>query len=83
MVAQYIIGGILIALAIVLTALILKQTGKESGLSSTISGGSADTYFGRTGGSDKTKWMFRLTVIGSVLFVILSVVLTILVSSAK
>ena len=78
MVAQYIIGGILLLLTIVLVVLILKQTGKDKGLSGTIAGG-ADTFFSRNGGSQKEKNLFRWTVVCSVLFVILTVVLTILV----
>ncbi len=78
MVAQYIIGGVLLALTIVLVALILKQTGKDKGLSGTISGG-ADTFFSRSGGSQKDKLLFRLTAVCAVLFVILTIVLTILV----
>ena len=81
MVAMYIIGGVLIALAIVLSAMILMQTGKEKGLSGTIAGGNSDTYFGRSGGSKKEKWLFRLTLIGSIVFVVLTVVLTILITS--
>lgn len=80
MVAVYIIGGILIALAAVLTVMILMQTGKEKGLSSAIGGGSSDTYFGKSGGSKKEKWLFRLTLIGSIVFVILTVVLTVLLT---
>jgi len=77
MVAQYIIGGVLIALAVALVALILMQTGKDKSLSSTIAGGSADTYFGKSGGSTKEKILTRLTIVGSILFVVLSVVLMI------
>lgn len=80
MVAELIIGGILIALAVVLTIVILMQTGQEDGLSSTIAGGASDTFFGRSGGSSKDKLLFRVTVVGSIVFVILAVVLTILVS---
>ena len=82
MVAQYIIGGVLIALAVALIALILMQTGKDKSLSSTIAGGSADTYFGKSGGSTKEKLLSRLTIVGSILFVVLSVVLMILIASA-
>ena len=80
MVAVSIIGVILVVLAAVLTVMILLQTGKEKGLSGTISGGSSDTYFGRSGGSKKEKWLFRFTLIGSIVFVVLTVVLTILLT---
>lgn len=81
MVAEIIIGIILMVLAIVLTVVILMQTGKDKSLSGTIAGGSSDTYFGRSGGSSRDKLLFRITVVCSILFVILSVVLTILVSN--
>ena len=81
MVAITIIGIILVLLAVTLTVMILLQTGKEKGLSGTISGGSSDTYFGRSGGSKKEKWLFRLTLIGSIVFVVLTIVLTILITS--
>ena len=78
MVAEYIIGGILMALALVLVVVILQQTGKDKGVSGTITGGSVDTYFGKAGGSTKEKLLTRITIVASALFVILSVVLTIL-----
>ena len=78
--AQYIIGGLLLVIAVALVVIILQQTGKDKGLSGTLAGGS-DTFFGKSGGSTKDKMLFRVTVVLSVLFVILSVVLTILVSS--
>ena len=80
MVTQYIIGSILLALAVALVALILMQTGKDKSLSSSIAGGSADTYFGKSGGSTKEKILTRLTIAGSILFVILSVTLMILIA---
>lgn len=82
MVAQYIIGSLLLVLAVALVVIILQQTGKEKGLSGTLAGG-ADTFYGKSGGSTKDRLLFRVTVVLSVLFVILSVVLTILVSSGN
>lgn len=76
-VAVYVVGGVLIALAIALVAIILMQTGKEQGLSGTITG-SADTYFGKSGGSTKEKMLFKLTVAGSVVFVVLTVALVLM-----
>lgn len=81
MTAQLIIGIALIVLSVAMTVLILMQTGKDEGLSGAISGGSADTFFGRSGGSKKEKWLSRITIVLSVLFVVLSVVLVILTSS--
>lgn len=78
MTTQYIIGGAMILLAIVLVAIILKQTGKEQGLSSTLAGG-ADTFFGRAGGSTKEKRLAKITIALSVVFVVLALVLTVLI----
>ncbi len=78
MTTLYIIGGALILLAIVLVAVILKQTGKEQGLSSTLAGG-ADTFFGRSGGSTKAKALAKVTIACSVAFVVLALVMTILI----
>jgi len=76
---EYIIGGILIALAAVLVIVILSQTGKDKSLSGSIAGGSADTYFGKSGGSVKEKLLTRVTIVLSILFVGLAVTLMILV----
>ncbi|MBR3893811.1 MAG: preprotein translocase subunit SecG [Clostridia bacterium] len=79
-VAQWIIGSALILLSVVMTVLILMQTGKDEGLSGAISGGSSDTFFGRSGGSKKEKWLSRVTIILSIVFVVLAVALVILAS---
>ena len=76
----YVIGSVMIALAIFLTVIILKQTGKEKGLSGSIAGGSAETFFGKSGGNTQDKLLSKLTIIGSVVFVVLTVTLTILVT---
>lgn len=80
-VAQYIIGAILLLLTIVLVALILKQTGKDKGLSGTLSGG-ADTFFSRSGGSKQEKLLFKLTIVFTVLFAILLIAMVILTTIA-
>ena len=70
----------MIAISIALIAVILMQTGKEKGLSSTLSG-SADTYFGKSGGASKDKLLFRLTVIGTIVFAVLAIRLVSLICS--
>ena len=76
----YVIGSVMIALALFLIVIILKQTGKEKGLSGSIAGGSAETFFGKSGGNTQDKLLSKLTIIGSVLFVVLAITLTILVT---
>ena len=83
MLVQYLIGGAMLVLAVALIVMILKQTGKDQGLSGAISGGSTETYFGKSGGSTKEKRLFRWTIVGSAAFVVLSFVLTILVYAAN
>ena len=75
---QYVLGSILLVLAIALIVIVLQQSGKERGLSGTIGGG-ADTYFGKSGGNTKEKLLTKLTIIGSALFVVCAIALTILV----
>ena len=79
MLLQYIIGGILIALAAILVVVILSQTGKDKSLSGSIGGGSTDTDFGKSGVSAKEKLLTRVTIVLSILFVGLAVTLMILV----
>ncbi len=79
---QYVLGGLLLLLAIVLIVLILKQTGKEKGLSGTLAGGNTETYFGKTKGASKDKILSILTIVLSSVFAVLTVVLMILVTTA-
>ena len=68
-VLQYVLGGVLIALALGLVLLVLLQSGKDNRLSGTISGGSSDTYYGQNKGRSRDKMLARLTVLVAVLFV--------------
>lgn len=77
---QLLLGGILILLAAILVVIILKQTGKDQGLSGTLSGGSSETYFGKSKGASKDKILSIATIVCSSLFVVLLIVLTIFVS---
>ena len=77
----YLLGGILIALAIFLSVIITKQSGKEEGLSGTIVG-SSESYFGKNKGANKNAILAKLTIIGSVSLVVISAVLMVLVKIA-
>lgn len=74
----YVLGGLIIALAIFLSIVIAKQSGKEEGLSGTIVGGS-ESYFGKNKGADKNAILAKLTIVGSILLVVASAALMILV----
>lgn len=69
LIMQYALGGALIALAAVLLLLVLLQSGKDTSLSGSISGGSTDTYYGQNKGRSRDKLLARLTVVVSILFV--------------
>lgn len=79
---QYVLGSILLLLTVVLVVLILKQTGKQDGLSGTISGGTTETYFGKSKGASKDKILSTLTIVLTALFVVLTVILTIITTNA-
>ena len=68
-VLQYVLGGVLIALALALVLLVLFQSGKDAGLSGSISGGSSDTYYGQNKGRSRDKILARLTIVFGILFV--------------
>ncbi len=74
----YLLGGLIIALAIFLSVLISMQSGKEEGLSGTIVG-SSESYFGKNKGAGKNAILSKLTIIGSILLVLASATLMILV----
>ena len=76
---QYILGGALILLAIVIVILVLMQSGKEKGLSGTITG-SADTFFSKNGGKSSDRVKSNLTIVFSIIIVVLTIAMTILVS---
>ena len=76
---QYILGGALILLAIVIVILVLMQSGKEKGLSGTIAG-SADTFFSKNGGTSSDRVKSNLTIVFSIIIVVLTIAMTILVS---
>ena len=78
----YVLGSGLIFLAVVLVVAVLMQSGKDKGLSGSIAGG-AETFFGKSKGGTLDKLLSRITIIVSVLFVALVIVLVILISKAN
>lgn len=81
-IGQFVLGGVLIALALTIIVLVLMQSGKEKGLSGTITGGSSDTFFSKSGGKTKDKLLSTLTIIASIVMVVLTVAMTIWVSAS-
>ncbi len=68
-VMQYVLGGALILFALALVLLVLLQSGKDTGLSGSISGGSSDTYYGQNKGRSRDRMLARLTILVAILFV--------------
>lgn len=67
-----------IILAIVLITVVLLQSGKDAGLSGTISGG-AETFFGKNKARTLDGMLSRVTTVVAILFIITSFVLALLV----
>ena len=66
---------------VVLTTIVLLQSGKDDGLSGAISGSSADTFFGKSGGRTRDQILKRWTTVVAVLFLVSSVVLSLWLKS--
>jgi len=73
------LGIITLALAVVLVALVLLQSGKDKRLSGTIAG-AAETFFAKGKSKTRDKILSRVTTVLSFVFVVLVVVLYILVA---
>ncbi|MBQ8408292.1 MAG: preprotein translocase subunit SecG [Clostridia bacterium] len=72
------LGIILLVLAVALVVLVLFQSGKEKNLSGSIAGG-AETFFGKTKGSDISKKLSVITTVLAVVFVLLVIAMYLLI----
>ncbi len=72
---QIILGIALGVISLALVLIVMAQPGKDKGLSGTISGGSAETYFGKAKSASKEKILSRVTVVLCVLLFALLVAL--------
>ena len=77
---QYVLGGILILLAVALVVLILLQSAKDKRLSGTIAGG-AETFFGKTKGTGADKLLSKLTIIAAALAVVVMIALVVITNN--
>lgn len=78
-VLEYIIGGILLVLAIALIALIGLQQGKRRGLGNSIAGqGASESYLAKNNIGGKDKSYQKITLIVAILFVVLTLALYII-----
>lgn len=78
---EYIIGGVLLAIALVLITFIMLQESKRRGLSGVLTGSTSDSYFGKNRAKTKERFYSRLTTVLSVIFAVL--VLTLYIVHAK
>ena len=78
-VVVYVLGSILIAMAVFLVVAVLLQSGKDKKLSGSIGGGT-DTYFGRTKGRSWEKVLAIVTTVVAVLFLALVIVMYVLIA---
>lgn len=69
---EWVVSIALLVLAVALIVLVLFQSGKDKHLSGAIAGG-AETFFGKTKGSNMNKTLSITTVVVSVVFVVLVV----------
>ncbi len=78
---QYILGGVLIFLALVMVVVVLFQSAKDKRLSGTIAGG-AETFFGKTKGSSMDKVLGKITIVVAVLVLLVTIALGIIINHA-
>lgn len=65
----------LIVISVILAIIIMMQEGKESGLTSTLSGGS-DTYWSKNKGKSKESILRKITAVLGVLYMIIALLLS-------
>ena len=78
-VLQYVLGGVLIALSVALTVMVLFQSAKDKRLSGAIAGG-ADTFMAKGKAGKMDQLLGKLTVVMCVIFFIVILVLYCLVA---
>ncbi len=67
-----------IIVSLVLTTVVLMQSGKEAGLSGSIAGG-AETFFGKNKARTIDGMLSRLTTVLAILFIVISLVLSLII----
>lgn len=73
---EYIVGGVLLLLALVLIFVIGKQQSKRHGLGNSIAGtGASDSYLAKNKIGNKDKSYQKITLVIAILFVVLTIAL--------
>ena len=79
MALEYTLGIILIVLGLLVSVLVLMQSGKEKSLSGTIAG-AGESFFSKNKGKTKERALSIVTSILSIIFVVLAVVFVIIIA---
>ena len=77
----YVLGGIVVLIAGAISVIVALQSTKEDGLGALAGNSSNESFFGKSKTLTKDRLLSRLTLVLSIVFVVLVLVLTILVSS--
>ena len=77
----WILGVVVSLLAIGISVIVAMQSTQEKGLSGTIAGGSSDSFFGKSKTMTKDRLLSRITLIASIVFVVLVLVMVIFVTA--
>ena len=80
-VITWVLGIVLILMAIGISVVVAMQSTNEGGLSGTISGGSSDSFFGKSKTMTKDRLLSRITLIASIVFVVLVLAMVVLVTN--
>lgn len=67
---------VLIVISILLSIIVMMQEGKEGGLTSSISGGGADTYWSKNKGKSKEAVLRKITAFLGFLFMLIALLLS-------
>ena len=78
-VLQYVLGSVLIVLAVLLVAMILFQSAKDRHLSGAIAGGT-ESFFGKSKAKATDRILSKLTIVFSAIFVVVAVALVIIIN---
>ena len=75
---KVILGIFYMLICLVLISIILKQESKGDGLSSVITGENSESFFSKNKGLSKERFLSKLTVVLSVFFAVVAIVLSVL-----
>lgn len=79
---QYVMGSVLIAMALFLVVIVLMQSGKDKRLSGSIAGGS-ESYYGQNKGRSRDRILSRLTTVVAILFTACVVAMYVVIAIAQ